>query len=44
MCPVCMASTAAMVAGVTSSGGLTALAVKFLQLGNVLTILKTRKN
>ena len=44
MCPVCIASTEVMVAGVTSSGGLTALAVKFLQLGNVVTILKTRKN
>jgi hypothetical protein len=39
-----MTSTAVMVAGVTWSGGLTALAVKFLQLGNVVAISKTRKN
>ena len=44
MCPACIASTAVMVAGVTSSGGLTALAVKFLQMGNVVTIFKTRKS
>jgi len=30
MCPVCLASAAVMVAGVVSSGGLTALVVKAL--------------
>jgi hypothetical protein len=39
-----MTSTAVMVAGVTSSGGLTALAVKFLQLGNVVAFSKKRKS
>jgi hypothetical protein len=40
---MCIASTAVMVAGVTSSGGLTALAVKYLQLGNVVTVFKNKK-
>jgi hypothetical protein len=44
MCPVCIASTAVMVAGVTSSGGLTALAMKFLRAGNVVALLRARKD
>jgi hypothetical protein len=40
MCPACMASAALMVAGVMSTGGLTALAAKFIRsksgvVGNV---------
>jgi len=33
MCPVCLMSVAAMAAGVTSSGGLTALVVRGLRSG-----------
>jgi hypothetical protein len=40
---MCITSTAVMVAGVTSSGGLTALAVKYLQVGNVVAIFKNKK-
>ncbi len=34
MCPVCLMSVAAMAAGVTSSGGLTALVVRSFRPGN----------
>ena len=34
MCPACMASAALMVAGVMSTGGLTALAAKLLHSKN----------
>jgi len=34
MCPVCLMSVAAMAAGVTSSGGLTALVVRGFRPGN----------
>ena len=36
MCPVCLMSVAAMAAGVTSSGGLTALVVRGFRSGNSL--------
>jgi hypothetical protein len=35
MCPVCLMSVAAMAAGVTSSGGLTALVVRSFWSGNI---------
>jgi hypothetical protein len=33
MCPVCIATIAQMVAGATSTGGVTALVVKLLRVG-----------
>ena len=37
MCPVCLASMGMIVAGVTSAGGLTALAVKLSRKKNDVT-------
>lgn len=42
MCPACIASAAVMVAGVTSSGGLTALAAKLLRVRSVVAIFQNK--